>query len=184
MTLPGVPFVYYGEEIGMTGKKPDEKLRTPMQWSAGDGAGFTTATPWQGVNADYRTKNVEAQLAEEGSLLSHYRRLIRVRSAYAALRTGELVPVLSSARSVYAYLRHGETEDILVVHNVGPDAVTGYGLTLRASDVAPGRYRAVDQLSGVRAEPLEVGDKGAFAEYAPLQTLEPGQSLVLLLRGR
>jgi glycosidase len=184
LTLPGVPFVYYGEEIGMTGLKPDEKLRTPMQWSGENGAGFTTATPWQGLNADYRSRNVAAQQADEGSLLNYYRRLIRVRSAYAALRTGELIRVLSSERAVYAYVRHGEAEDLLVVHNVGPDAVTGYGLTVRASDVAPGRYKATDLLSGLRAEPLSVDDKGAFADYAPAPTLQPGRTLILLLQKR
>src|SRR5205807_1158963 len=42
LTLPGTPFIYYGEEIGMTGDKPDPRLRTPMQWSAGPGSGFTS----------------------------------------------------------------------------------------------------------------------------------------------
>jgi alpha-amylase len=41
LTLPGLPFVYYGEEIGMSGDKPDERLRTPMQWSGSANAGFT-----------------------------------------------------------------------------------------------------------------------------------------------
>ena len=43
LTLPGVPFIYYGEEIGMTGQKPDEKIRTPMQWTTGANAGFSEA---------------------------------------------------------------------------------------------------------------------------------------------
>ena len=54
MTAPGVPFIYYGEEIGMTGEKPDEQIRTPMQWSAEGNAGFTTGSPWEPVNGDYR----------------------------------------------------------------------------------------------------------------------------------
>ena len=40
--MPGVPFIYYGEEIGMTGGKPDEKIRTPMQWANDATGGFTT----------------------------------------------------------------------------------------------------------------------------------------------
>jgi alpha-amylase len=183
LTLPGVPFVYYGEEIGLTGKKPDENLRTPMQWSGEEGAGFTTGTPWKGYNPDYGKRNVAVQLADEGSLLNHYKWLIHLRSAYEALRTGELVPVASSDLHVYAYLRrHGESEDILVVHNLGAEAVSGYWLTLRASKMTPGRYAAYDLLGGAKAEPVSVGDKGSLEQYAPAPMLQPGQSMVILLR--
>src|SRR5574341_710677 len=47
LTSPGVPFVYYGEEIGMLGKKPDEDIRRPLQWSDDANAGFTTGNPWR-----------------------------------------------------------------------------------------------------------------------------------------
>ncbi len=52
LTLPGTPFLYYGEEIGMPGTKPDERIRTPMQWLPAPGAGFTTGTPWQPFQND------------------------------------------------------------------------------------------------------------------------------------
>ena len=52
LTLPGLPFVYYGEEIGMTGNKPDERLRTPMHWSRESGIGFTKGTAWQALHPD------------------------------------------------------------------------------------------------------------------------------------
>ena len=181
MTLPGVPFVYYGEEIGMTGQKPDERLRTPMQWSGEDGAGFTTGMPWQGVNLDYRARNVRAQLADEGSLLNHYQRLIRLRSAYAALRTGALIPVPSGSHNVYAYLRHGDVEDVLVVHNLGDEAVTEYALSLRAGEVAPGSYAVYDLLGEGWAQELTVEDGGAFGPYVPVPALAPMQSYVLFL---
>ena len=60
LTLPGTPFVYYGEEIGMTGDKPDPRLRTPMQWSAGRGLGFTTGTPWEQAQGDSAATTVAA----------------------------------------------------------------------------------------------------------------------------
>ncbi len=85
LTLPGTPFIYYGEEIGMTGQKPDQRIRTPMQWTAAENAGFTAGFPWEPVNADYETVNVEAQAADPDSLLNHYRRLIRLRSEQPAL---------------------------------------------------------------------------------------------------
>jgi hypothetical protein len=70
LTLPGLPFIYYGEEIGMTGDKPDERLRTPMQWKPGAGTGFTTGTPWESAQPDSMTVTVEAQDADSGSLLN------------------------------------------------------------------------------------------------------------------
>jgi alpha-amylase len=166
LTLPGVPFLYYGEEIGMTGQKPDENLRTPMQWTGDPGAGFTTGRPWHRINADYGARNVAAQLADAGSLLNHYKDLIRLRSAFAALRTGTITTLQSDARSVYAYLRHGEREDVLVVHNLGAEA----------------NYAPYDLLGHAEGAELEAGDKGAFEGYAPVPTLQPLQSYVFLLR--
>jgi glycosidase len=181
LTLPGVPFIYYGEEIGMTGRKPDEQLRTPMQWSGEEGAGFTTGQPWHPINGDYRTKNVAAQMVDEDSLLNHYRRLIRIRSTYGALRSGDLLPVSSDSLSVYAYIRHGEDEDILMIHSLSAEAQTDYALTLRASALAPGAYRVRDLLEEAKGVRLEVDDKGGFSDYVPFPTLEPHQTRILLL---
>jgi hypothetical protein len=58
LTLPGLPFVYYGEELGMTGDKPDPRLRTPMHWTAGRAAGFTTGAAWEPLQPDSATANV------------------------------------------------------------------------------------------------------------------------------
>ena len=66
LTMPGVPFVYYGEEIGMIGAKPDERLRTPMQWRRGHADGFTTGTPWEPLQDDSLTTTVEAEDARYG----------------------------------------------------------------------------------------------------------------------
>jgi len=67
LTGPGVPFICYGEEIGMTGDKPDENIRTPMQWSDKAGAGFTSGNPWAAVNTGFEVNNVERQRAEPDS---------------------------------------------------------------------------------------------------------------------
>ena len=175
-------FLYYGEEIGMTGQKPDENLRTPMQWTGDEGAGFTTGGPWYRINADYKGRNVAAQLADAHSLLNRYKALIRLRSAFAALRTGTITTLQSGARSVYAYVRHGEGEDILVVHNLGSKAVEEYALAARGSPVLEGKYAAYDLLGRTEGAVLEVGEKGAFSGYVPLPALEPLESYVFLLQ--
>ena len=90
LTLPGLPFVYYGEEIGMVGDKPDERIRTPMQWAPRQGLGFTTGKPWEAAQPDSFTTTVEAQDADSSSLLSLYRRLIHLRKTNGALANGEL----------------------------------------------------------------------------------------------
>ena len=121
LTLPGVPFVYYGEEIGMTGDKPDERLRTPMQWTA-TSAGFTTGKPWEAAQGDSLTTNVASQDRAKGSLLNLYRRLIRLRASNAALRTGDLLPVATGRDAVLAYIRSDATRPVLVVANLGVDS--------------------------------------------------------------
>jgi alpha-amylase len=183
LTLPGVPFLYYGEEIGMSGAKPDERIRAPMQWSGADQAGFSSTTPWEGLQADHVTRNVAAQLADDGSLLRRYVRLIRLRSAYEALRTGSLIAVQTGNVHAYAYVRHGETEDVLVVHNLGAEPVRDYAMNVRGSALAPGRYKVREMLAGVRGiAPLVVGERGAIEGYVPVEELAAGESLVLLLQ--
>jgi glycosidase len=142
LTLPGVPFVYYGEEIGMTGDKPDERLRTPMQWT-GSSRGFTSGKPWEAPQADSLTVNVAAEDHAKGSLLELYRWLIRLRANDKALREGQLEPVDTGNESLLAYLRKDGSREVLVVVNLGK-APARWSLpgrfTLR-SLLTPGRNR-------------------------------------------
>ncbi|MEZ4519401.1 MAG: alpha-amylase family glycosyl hydrolase, partial [Chloroflexota bacterium] len=82
LTSPGVPFIYYGEEIGMSGVKPDEQIRTPMQWGINEAGGpaFTSGEPWEPLQANWATRTVESQVADPASLLSTYRTLIHLRN--------------------------------------------------------------------------------------------------------
>lgn len=182
LTSPGVPFIYYGEEIGMTGKKPDEYIRTPMQWTGGANTGFSTAMPWERVNLDYETRNVEAQLADPDSLLNHYRKLIHLRSEHAALRLGIRTPLQSSKNEVYAYLRHLEGEDILVLLNFSGQAIDDYQLTLSESDIAAGVYSPCDLLNDAKVAELTVDVNGGFSNYQPVSLLEPHEGYIILLQ--
>ena len=136
LTVPGAPFLYYGEELGMQNGTTggDESKRTPMPWDGTAGGGFTTGTPWFPYAPGRDNANVAAQVGDPSSLLSRYRSLIRVRKEAPALAKGDLV-LLSPAAGVspvLAFLRTTATETLLVVHNLsdtfvsaGPFAVNG-----------------------------------------------------------
>jgi alpha-amylase len=71
LTGPGTPFIYYGEEVGMTGDKPDEHIRTPFAWTAaGPGYGFTTGTPWEPFGDDPAAANLATEASDPASLFS------------------------------------------------------------------------------------------------------------------
>jgi alpha-amylase len=180
LTLPGLPFVYYGEEIGMTGDKPDERLRTPMQWSSARGLGFTSGTPWEGAQPDSLTTTVEAQDTDSASLLNLYRRLIHLRQANEALATGRLVPLTSSSRAVAAYLRRAGERAVLVVANLGASSVSGVSIGSAPGVLQPGRYRPRSLVGGPAGAPLEVTLDGRIQNYVPVPgALGSRASLVL-----
>ena len=124
--------MYYGEEIGMIGDKPDEQIRTPMQWSAATGGGFTTGKPWEALQPDWATNNVASQTDDAASLLNHYRRLIHLRQAHVALSRGEMTIGSVSNTAVTAYSRRSGGESILVVVNFGEATATGVTATFSA----------------------------------------------------
>jgi len=182
LTLPGLPFVYYGEEIGMTGDKPDPRLRTPMQWSARPGLGFTSGTAWSSAQPDSLTTTVAAQDTNPRSLLNLYRRLIHLRRSNDALAVGTLVPLTTGSGQVVAYLRRGEDgkHAVLVVANLGATAVARVAITSREGVLTAGRYGARNLLGGARGAPLIVGQDGSVRGYVPLPgRLAPRQSVVL-----
>jgi glycosidase len=175
-----VPFVYYGEEIGMTGDKPDQRLRTPMQWSSARGLGFTSGTPWESPQPDSLAANVEAEHADPGSLLNLYRRLIHLRKANEALATGRLVPLVAGSPGVAAYLRRAGEHAVLVVANLASAPVSGVSIGSAPGVLQPGRYQPRNLLGGPEGAALEVALDGRIQKYVPLPgALGPGASLVL-----
>jgi alpha-amylase len=185
LTLPGLPFVYYGEEIGMTGDKPDPRLRTPMQWSARAGLGFTSGTAWSSAQPDSLTTTVAAQDAAPGSLLNLYRRLIHLRRANDALATGRLLRLSAGTPQVVAYLRRAEDgkHAVLVIANLGGTAVSRLSVAASDSVLPPGRYATRNLLRGLPGAALRVSRDGHIRSYVPLPgRLAPRQSLILDVR--
>jgi len=121
LMLPGTPFVYYGEEIGMTGAKPDETIRTPMQWTSAPNGGFTTGPPWEPLQPDWRTNNAAVQDPNRLALLNHYRTLIHLRNTNAALNVGSLsvIPADDTTGTIAVWLRTDGDTSFLIVVNFG-----------------------------------------------------------------
>jgi glycosidase len=181
LTGPGVPFVYYGEEIGMTGQKPDERIRTPMRWDAsGPAAGFSTHTPWETLSSDAATTNVAAEAADPASLWSAYRDLIALRAAHPVLATGSYVPVVSDAPDVTAAIRTSAGETALVLTNVG-DAAAAPTLSLASGPLcgSPAATVIFDGGAGTGATAPTVLASGGFAAYRPLTAVPPRSVVVI-----
>ena len=156
--MQGTPFIYQGQEIGMTNVQFDEltdyddiqsvnrarqmmeegtpreeamnyiyassrdNVRTPMQWNSQPEAGFTTGTPWLGVNPNYADINVAESLKDPNSIYHFYKEMIALRRDNEALIYGSYELVLPLHKQVYAYKRQGESETYLIVVNVFNDS--------------------------------------------------------------
>ena len=153
----GTPFIYQGEELGMTNApfetreqlrdveeltllalcrneaelewawrgikaKGRDNARTPMQWSAGENAGFTTGAPWIMLNPNYTEINAEAEECDPDSVLNYYRALIALRNSTPALLRGDWRELLPESAQVVAYARELEGEKYTVLCNLSGES--------------------------------------------------------------
>ena len=180
LTGPGVPFVYYGEEVGITGTKPDERIRTPMRWDGSSpAAGFSSHAPWETLSDDPASVNVETESADPGSLLSHYRDLIRLRAEHPAVATGSWTSIDTDAPGVVAALRVSPTEKVIVLTNVSATAATPT-LSFAAGPLCGAPAATLASGSGPVAAPA-ISAVGGFAGYRPLESLPARSSAVIVL---
>lgn len=151
LTLRGTPFLFQGQEIGMTNfdfismeqvrdleshnvyrlakrlhfpksyrwrmirRAGRDNARTPVQWDNTKNAGFTTGTPWIGVNANYDRINMAAQMEDQDSIRGYYKRLIALRKAAPALIYGDFTPLIMGKRLfVYQRTLEGATYTVLL----------------------------------------------------------------------
>ncbi|MDY5150629.1 maltose alpha-D-glucosyltransferase [Actinotignum timonense] len=128
LSLPGSPYLYYGDEIGMGDNiwLPDrDGVRTPMQWSPDRNAGFSTADPGQlylpaitSLTYNYQAVNVESQLAQPASLLHWIHGILEVRRGHPAMGSGDFVLRESNNDAILAFTRSCPEETILCIMNL------------------------------------------------------------------
>ena len=181
LTGPGVPFIYFGEEIGMTGNKPDELLRTPMQWSGGPGAGFTNGTPWQPVNQDFAQVNVAAQDSDPDSLLNQYRTLVHLRNQYPALRTGAYLPLTASCQQLYPIVRVEGDQILLLLANLSRRELTECTISIEESPLS-GQYAAEVLYGDGTFSAFNFTGDGSLTEYPLPELIQPFQQFIVQLR--
>ena len=149
-SLPGMPCLYYGDELGMgdwPGLRDRDPNRTPMAWTPARNGGFSTAPdpllvlpPITAPGYDYRVVNVEVQKQLPGSLLNWHRRMLTCRRLLPALRHGSFRLLHSPHPGVLVYLRCTEAMTVLVAANV---TAAGASLSLDLSEWAGQRTREV-----------------------------------------
>ena len=136
-TLRGMPFVYYGDEIGMENEDipPDKQKdlvgnslaanrdgeRTPMQWDDSAYSGFSTTEPWLPINRKYKDVNVKKELNDPLSMLHLYRQLIHYRTHNHVLLHGSYRSLDLGDSHIFAYLRELGNEKVLVILNFSKD---------------------------------------------------------------
>lgn len=136
LTLPGNPFLYYGEEIGMLGAKPDEYIREPFRWYPGDG---DLQTKWEipRYNRPDNAVSVLKETDDPNSLLSHYRKMIRVRQAHEALMNGTINSISVKNGRLISFARSAKDEQLIVIHNVSnqPQTAVLEGKLAKTTDI-------------------------------------------------
>ena len=183
LSLPGIPYLYYGEEIGMEGIKPDEDIRRPMQWSMSANAGFSTAAPWHDLNQNYSEFNVANQQADPNSLWRHYQKWISHRKTVSALTTGSYKGVGISINSVFPFMRINNVnqESVLILHNLSSTNQNGLTINVITSELDTGTYHLINVENNQNMGTLNIGATGGFVQELDALNLGPQASVLMRL---
>lgn len=109
------------EALHILNERSRDNGRTPMQWNGGENAGFTSGRPWISLPDNYKTINVEVEMADEDSILYYYRRLIAIRKEEPAVAEGSIEFIETSDPQILAYRRILGEDEILAIHNFGSE---------------------------------------------------------------
>jgi oligo-1,6-glucosidase len=105
-------------------KMSRDQGRTPVQWDASPGAGFTTGTPWLAINPDHTEVNAAAEVEDPDSVFGHYRRLITLRHEDPVVTDGDFELLLEDHPSIWAFTRRTADAELLVAANFSSDVVS------------------------------------------------------------
>jgi glycosidase len=118
MTLPGTPYLYYGEEIGMYGKKPDEHIREPFLWAPAKTDNNRTKWIESIYNTDSSVSPLKTQMKDQQSVFNSYRSWIGFRNGSKILTSGTLEPTAFQLSGLISFYRVYQDRRNLVLHNI------------------------------------------------------------------
>ena len=185
LSLPGVPYIYYGEEVGMLGQKPDEDIRRPMQWTSSANAGFSSTQPWHPLNNNYANYNVANQQLESESIWSQYQIWIKQRTLNIALRSGNYDFIESNNSRMFSYLRADSESNtaFAVIHNLSSQNTDDITIRINYSSLTEGTYNLINILNNQNMGSINVSSSGAFDTTLSEVTLAAYSSFLLKLEG-
>ncbi|MEM9858309.1 MAG: alpha-amylase family glycosyl hydrolase [Bacteroidota bacterium] len=122
LTLPGSPYLYYGEELGMLGMKPDEQIREPFLWKPFSQDSSRTQWLKPQYSTDSTISPLSVQRNDPNSVWSHYRALIHLRNQNAALSQGD-ISVVPISQGVISFKRNSNDQHLWVLHNISSESV-------------------------------------------------------------
>ena len=183
LSLPGVPYIYYGEEVGMLGQKPDEDIRRPMQWTSSANAGFSSTQPWHPLNNNYANYNVANQQFESESIWSQYQIWIKQRTRNTASRSGTYDFIESNNSRMFSYLRADSESNtaFVVIHNLSSQNTDDITIRINNSSLTEGTYNLINILNNQNMGSINVISSGAFDTTLSEVTLAAHSSFLLKL---
>ena len=125
LTMRATPFIYNGDELGMTNisSDPEDKSRTPFQWTGDEGCGFSTAEPWISMNPNYVFINEESSMRDPDSILHYFKKLILFRNLCKTLVYGNYI-LLNTEDSLFGFIRSDEKARLLILLNFSDQRVS------------------------------------------------------------
>ncbi len=161
LNLPGTPYLYYGEELGMTGTKPDERIREPFLWSSTD---EDQNTNWIDSSNPKEKVALDKQLEDKDSLYQWYKALINLRNEHKALSVGELEEVNTPHSKIFGMKRIYEEEEIYILASLSDQE--------ESIELEEGIYKVLLSSEGLA--------EGVEQQMTSKITLVPNQILIVL----
>lgn len=142
-TLPGIPYVYYGEELGMKGMKPDENIREPFVWTNGTNPPMAD---WVSSQYNRDTPTYEQQVNDPDSMFSTYRTLVALRKNSEVLRFGDIQSLGIVSYKMIGFSRTYNGKTWIILHNIAEQDQQFYTLDTPATIIYKHKNVSLDQM--------------------------------------